>query len=293
MGPLSLMFRAGLARVWREHLMMPPGEELSRQATLVDAHVHLHAVFAVEDFLDAAAANFAAASQALGLPTGAPGLLLLAESAGNDAFARLCDGSLDSGVWSLERLAEPESLIARRAGRPPVILVAGRQIVTVEGLEVLALGTRVHFADGDPVCAVLAAARATGALPVLPWGFGKWTGRRAELVWRLFEGGSDLYAGDNGGRPAWSSRPRLLGMAETWGRLVLPGSDPLPFAGEVRKPGSYGFVAEVTCDPDRPFATLRTWLESQTRSPRIYGRRERLPVFLRHQIAMQLRKRVG
>jgi len=268
-----------------EHLNDPSG-------VLVDAHVHLHDGFAAGALLEAAATNMAAAARDLGLPADTPGMLLLAESEGVDAFARLADGSRPAAPWRLEPTAEAVSLLARRPGAAPIALVAGRQIVTTERLEVLALGTRATFADGQPARAAIVAARAAEALVVLPWGVGKWTGRRRALVRELLQEflTERLYAGDNGGRLAWSPRPRLLGEAERHGGLVLPGSDPLPFAAEVIKPGRYGFVAKVDLDPQRPFAALKRWLDQQTGSPRPYGRLERPLVFARRQIAMQKRK---
>jgi hypothetical protein len=262
-------------------------------AVLVDAHVHLYDGFAAGAFLDAAAANFAAAARALRLPADTPGMLLLAESQGVDAFSQLANGSRPAAPWRLEPTAEPVSLLASGPAGPPLALVAGRQIVTAEGLEVLALGTRARFADGQPARDALAAVLATGALAVLPWAVGKWTGRRGALIQELLQDllTARLYAGDNGGRLAWWPRPRLLAQAERCGRPVLPGSDPLPLPAEVSKPGRYGFVAEVNLDRRGPFAPLKQWLDAQTTSPRPYGRLERPLVFVGHQIAMQVRKR--
>lgn len=156
----------------------------------------------------------------------------------------------------------------------------------------MALGTRATLVDGQPTREVLAAALAAGALTVLPWGVGKWTGRRRMLIHQLFREflNERLYAGDNGGRLAWSPRPRLLTQAECHGRLVLPGSDPLPLPAEVSKPGRYGFVAGVDLDRRMPFSALRRWLDQQTESPRPYGQLERPLVFIGHQIAIRMRK---
>jgi len=273
-------------------LSAPSPARADPPSILVDGHVHLHDDFAADVFFDAAAANVAAAARELGLPGDTPGMLLLAESEGVDAFSRLADGSRPAGSWRLEPTAEPISLLASNPAGPPLVVVAGRQIVTAEGLEILALGTRARFAEGQPTREALAAVLATEALAVLPWGVGKWTGRRGALIQELLQNllTARLYAGDNGGRLAWWPRPRLLTQAERCGRPVLAGSDPLPLPAEVRKPGRYGFVAEINLDRQRPFAPLRRWLDAQTTSPRPYGGLERPVSFLGHQIAMQLRK---
>ena len=218
--------------------------DLKREAgstiVLVDAHVHLHACFPCERFLDAAAANFARAGKDLPDVRDVVGCLMLTESAGVDGFAQLADGRLGTGSWQIASTQEDVSLIANRLGALPLFLIAGRQIATAERLELLALGTRARFPDRAPLRAALAAVAGSGAIPVVPWGFGKWTGRRGRLVADLLADAHDvrLYAGDNGGRPRGSLRPRLLALAERHGKLVLPGTDPLPFPGEVAKVAS-------------------------------------------------------
>lgn len=258
-------------------------------AALVDAHVHLHRCFAPAAFLDAAARNVAAAAAAWGLPGDTPGVLLLAEQAGVDAFGALAGGPPLEG-WTLGPITEAVSLRATGPGRPPLILVAGRQLVSAEGLEVLALGTRQAWPEGRPAAALIEAALQAGALVVLPWGFGKWWGRRGALARRLLAADPRLCAGDNGGRPAGVPRPRGLGLAARAGRLVLPGTDPLPLPAEVGKAGRFGFVVPADLDPDRPFASLKAWLVRQRASPRAYGRLERPATFLARQLALRRRR---
>lgn len=265
-----------------------------RPATLlVDAHVHIHECFACERFLDAAAANFARARDDLHAKGDVYGFLMLTESAGVDRFAALANGQLQTGSWQIVPTSEPVSLLATKPGASPLFVVAGRQIATAERLEVLALGTRECPPDGAPLRATLTTLATTDALAlaVVPWGFGKWTGRRGRYLARLFAEPADipLYAGDNGGRPGGFRRPKLLALAERHGKLVLPGTDPLPFPGEINKVGRYGFVAEFDLDRARPFASLHRWLEHQHCSPRGYGGLERLWTFLDRQMWIHYR----
>lgn len=263
-----------------------------RQATvLVDAHVHIHECFACERFFDAAAANFSRARKDLHVEGDVCGCLMLTESAGADRFAALADGQLPAGSWQIAPTDEAVSLVATGPGALPMFVVAGRQIATAERLEVLALGTRDCLPDGAPLRTTLMALAKSDALAVVPWGFGKWTGRRGRYLAELFAEPTDVpvYAGDNGGRPGGFRRPKLLALAERHGKLVLPGTDPLPFPGEITKVGRYGFLAELELDPARPFASLRRWLERQQRSPRRYGRLERLWTFLDRQMWLHYR----
>lgn len=255
---------------------------------LIDAHVHLHAGVAAGDLLDHAARGMAGEAARAGLAPSA-GMLMLTESAGVeslDAF-RAAEG------WTVEPTGEAVSLAARRDGCLPVFVVAGRQIVTADGLEVHALGTLAQIADGQAMAATLAAVRGAGAVAVLPWGVGKWLGRRGAIVTALAADVSaepGLCLADSGVR-AWPlARPSQLAAAEVAGRSVLAGSDPLPLAGEVSRVGRYGVIAPAL-DPAAPLAAFRNWLSGGQR-PAIYGRLERTDRFLRHQLAMQLAKRL-
>jgi hypothetical protein len=268
------------------------GDEAGSTFVLVDAHVHIHQVFLCERFLDAAARNFSRAADELGAKGDVVGYLMLTESAAVDCFADLADGRLQTGYWQIIPTEEGESLAATRPGALPLFLIAGRQIATAERLELLALGTRERFPDGAPLRDALAAVADSGAVPVVPWGFGKWTGGRGRLIAGLLTDSRKvrLYAGDNGGRPRGSRRPRLLAVAERHGKLVLPGTDPLPFPGEANKVGRYGFVAEFDLDHRRPLASLRLWLQRQEGSPRSYGQLEGVWTFAQRQIGIQYRR---
>ncbi len=273
---------------------MPAGDDWSGPV-LVDAHVHFYGGFDEQRFLDSARRNMAAGAAELGLPPTTPGLLLLAETSRDHAFEAFADRAAGAppGPWTWRATAEPGSLMARHHGRDSLVLVAGRQIVTREGLEVLALGTAGRFADGESLADTLRRAREADAVPVLPWGFGKWLFRRGALVDDLIRspGRGGIFLGDNGGRPALAPRPRLLAAAEARGMIVLPGSDPLPLPSRESRAGAYGFCLDGPISRDLPGATLKQRLAALRASPPVYGRLERLAPFLLSQLQMQARKR--
>jgi hypothetical protein len=259
---------------------------------LIDAHVHLHPCFDERVFFDSALANFRAADQARADRPNPVGCLLFTEAAREDVFSGLRRRDRD-GVWQFRPTDEDCSLIACRERQPSLVVVAGRQIVSAERVEVLAFGTTAVLPDGQPLAQTLGAVRAAGALPALPWGFGKWLGRRGRLITEQIAEArpGDLFLGDNGGRPAWSPRPRRFGLAEARGLAVLPGSDPLPFTQEVRKVARYGFALQAPFDPATPFAPIRRALVALDASPEPFGHLERWHSFVHRQIAMQLRNR--
>jgi hypothetical protein len=265
-------------------------------SALVDAHVHLHDCYPPDLFLDHADANFERAERARGWPA-VPGVLMLTESEGVDEFGRLAEAARGPGAllgrWALEPTGDAEALSARRGGRI-LVLVAGRQVVTREGLEVLLLGTRETVPDGAPVREVLAAGARFGALRVIPWGVGKWLGARGRLLSELIAAvppDDRLFLGDSAGRPFFWGRPRHFDEAARRGWRVLPGSDPLPFPSQVARAGSFGFRVEGPVDVTRPSTSLKAALGTTERGITPYGRPERLLPFLRNQVAMQRRKR--
>ena len=226
-------------------------------------------------------------------------MLLFTEGAREHAFSDLQAGRLAPPGWTLAPTAEDRALLATRPGRMPLILIAGRQIVTAEGLEVLALGAPGPFEDGRPLGESVAAVRAAGGLPVLPWGFGKWWGGRGRALDRFLvaalgvEDRPALFLGDTANRPAGLPPPAQFGRAAARGIPVLPGSDPLPLPGGAATAGSYGFVLDGRIERDRPAAGLQALLEGLERAPAVFGRLCGPGTFARRQVAMQWRKRAA
>lgn len=267
----------------------PSARSQSQPPLLVDAHVHCHPSFTWNAFLSAAWNNFGVAARRLNLPK-AVGCLLLTESRGMRRFGELLTQE-SIGHWSIARTSEPCSVTCRDVEGEAIIIIAGRQIVTREGLEVLALACDHRFTDGQPLVGLIQQVNALGGVAVVPWGFGKWWLRRGTIVRRLLRSQRNLRValGDNGGRARFSPRPRLFARAEAFGIPVLPGSDPLPFTSEINRVGSFGFVLRCDLDEQRPAASITNELRALRSSPRSFGRRTPLMRFAGLQLAMQFR----
>lgn len=261
---------------------------------LADAHVHLYRCFDLDLFLGAAEANVREASSALGLEARALGLLVLTAGTADWSLSdlRSADSDFVTSEWTLERTAENLSLLARYRGQVRMILVAGRQLQTAEALEVLALGCDEDLPEGLPIAETLTAVRASGAVPVVPWGFGKWWGRRGRLLSDLLESevSDDLFLGDNGGRPDAWPRPGLFDKARRLGIRDLPGSDPFPFRREVARPGSRGFVIRRPLERETPAASFVAVLRDPDVSPESFGTGEKALPFLVRELGLRLAK---
>lgn len=266
--------------------------ETSETRLRADTHVHFHPCFEEGSFLDAAAESLLKGSAAGDLITAA---LCLTESHGDNWFAtlaRLGNGASIAGSdWRRLSTAEPNSvLVADTQGRR-IAVIAGRQIVCRERLEVLALGHVDVPDDGQPIRDVLHEVREAGAVPVLPWGFGKWTGDRAGIVKQLLDDPPcDFAIGDNGGRLAMLGEPELFAVARNKGFSILPGTDPFPFRWDGRRAGSFGVEWRGGLEPESPFRSLKNLIEDQGGEGERFGRLESLPSFIRNQVAIQLRR---
>jgi hypothetical protein len=263
----------------------PAGSGKTTRVAL-DTHVHLHPVFDRGRFLDAAVTNAAIAGV-----VGGASWLLFTEMAGVHACRELADRPPDG--WSATRLRDGCTIDLRRRDGVRVLVTAGRQVQVEGGLELLVLGSDAAIPDGITMADGLDRALALGALPVVPWGFGKWWGRRGRLLRELLDGprGAAVFLGDNGGRAAFWPRPALFDRVEAAGRRVLPGSDPLPFASHVTRAGSYGLLVGMDIEIAAPFPALRAILADPKPALATFGRRATPLAFLRDQIAMQVVKR--
>jgi len=268
---------------------------------LVDAHVHIYDCFHLPTFLDSAFANFKAEAVRCGRENSFTAVLLLTETSKEDWFHRLagyvCDkrnnGTKSIGNWAFHRTNEKCSLYTQAENFKGFFLIAGRQIVTSEGLEVLALATTETFKDGSSIDKLIEVVGKSGGIPVVPWGFGKWMGRRKAILKNLLETtkGSGFFLGDNRGRPAFWPRPSLFELAERRGIRVLPGTDCLPFPSESYRTGSFGVSLQGTITPEHPTGDLkRIFLDPKTEF-RVYGSLERPYRFFRNQLTVRIMKR--
>ena len=259
---------------------------------LVDSHVHYCDCFDAAAFFTSAFRNLRAQADRLGAP--AAFVLLLAETEGKDWFGEMfslagSDAPFAAGAFRLERTDEADSLRVVSPGGERLFLVAGRQIVTAESLEVLALGTTETFAAAGPVEAVLDDVRRAGALAVLPWGAGKWWGKRGRIVNDILRSRREgrLWLADSGTRPVFWPRPSLFGEAERRGVEILAGTDPLPVPGEEKRVGSFGFSLPLALSAGRPWNDLRECLAGRAASVTAYGRRESPSAFFLNQLRLR------
>ena len=262
---------------------------------VVDAHVHIHEHFQLSRLFLISLQNFRTALNQNQIYEPFESFLLLTESSGTNRFKRLASmADADSTEdFSVSATSEPTTLRITTGGGQQLFIVAGRQIVTAENLEILALGYEEDYPDGRPLNHALKDLEASGCLRVLPWGAGKWLGQRGKAIESLvanWDGGS-LFLGDNANRPKFWSLPAVFQQAASRGIYNLPGSDPLPFSGLEKKAGSFGFMLRGQIRSEAPFQSLVSLIVGRPQSITQFGRAEGLGAFIQNQISMQIVKR--
>lgn len=263
---------------------------MSEKMVPVDGHVHFHSLNRVALALDAADANFYVAGGGKG--AGCSGMLLLTQAAGERVFEDLLERA-SCGAWMIESVREePQSLIAQK-GERWIGIACGRQVRCDNGLEVTALGTTLEFPDGFPLADTIGRVQTSGAIACLPWGFGKWTGKRGRQIRHSLDGnnGSALAVCDNGSRLQVLGQPQLIREAKRRGFKVLPGTDPFPLGADYQRTGSFGFLAAEP-SRDRPWRDIADWLRTREDSPRPYGKALGPLRFLVNNVGIQLRNRL-
>jgi hypothetical protein len=243
----------------------------------VDSHVHIHDCFDIGFLLDSAFQNFQNVALEHAESGQAASFVLLLTERNNEKWFKRISMTLEKTSrgeapvaknWKAVKTDSSDSLMVVRAdsAEKKMYVVAGRQVVTREKIEVLSIYSREHVGDGLSLIETVTLIGQAGAIPVLPWGAGKWFGKRGEKIRKFLseKRGSKVYLGDNGGRPNLWPTPTLFRLAADKGIAVLPGSDVLPLQGEAGRIGTYGFYLNDTILPGvDPAMYLKTKLLSQ------------------------------
>jgi hypothetical protein len=213
---------------------------------IVDGHVHFYDCYDPDKFFCAAIKNLDNMYTFI-----YPGdnncqkVLLFTEGKGNDCFSRFkANGSLDKqSEYKFESTLEDCSIILTKDSEYSCYILAGRQIVTREYLEVLSIASIQKIEDGLPIEDVVERLINKKEIAVLAWGVGKWFFKRGKIIKDIIEKYDSpyLFIGDNSARPSFWPVPKLYHLAEKHNMRLLRGSDPLPFSDETCRVGTYGF----------------------------------------------------
>ncbi|MCB0324479.1 MAG: hypothetical protein KDD69_12945 [Bdellovibrionales bacterium] len=226
-----------------------------------DLHVHLYPCYDLPRLLDYAWQNLRRIAPNADSTTH---LLGLTERWDCHFFRALSQKTLTVPGWTIDEGRERGVLRLSSLDGKQLWLFAGRQIITAERLELLALTADVTVPDGLPFADAHAAVLDQGALAVLNWAPGKWMFARRPIVEQLLKRVEPeaLLICDTTLRPLGWGEPELMRFARTRGYAVIAGSDPLPFGGEESRAGTYGVCLEQGFVEDQPVTSLQTLLRA-------------------------------
>jgi hypothetical protein len=270
---------------------LPDSKHADSTLVLVDGHVHIYACYEIDQVFDGAWRHFKGVADSY-RTTDFQGVLILTESAGDQVFDDLVQYTRRTvGRWYVLETRERRSLSLQRDDGARLLLLAGRQLVSQEKLELSAYFITETLADGAPLTALLEQVHRLGGLSVLPWGVGKWFGQRGrEVAARLRRHAAPVLLSDNGGRPWFWPMPQLFHLARQQNIPVLAGSDPLPKVSEQHQAGRVGFMLRGALRHQYPAEDLKQRLLALQAAPPRYGKQEGAWGFVRNQVYMQVRR---
>ena len=260
----------------------------------VDSHIHFHKCFNEVLFFESCVKNLSGINHTVVKD----GILFFTEGRSEDSYnyfktLKEIRNPLSKEIFYLKEIDDGKALtINSTSNNIRLIIFPGYQIVTKENLEVLSLGTKKRLADGNSTENTIADVFSLGGIPVLPWGFGKWYGNRGKKVDELImKRIPNLFLGDNGGRTSLLPNPTQFALAKANGLKILPGSDPLPFPEEAKRPMSYGFITKINFDEKRPWESVKQSLLDENLKIEKFGNLTSPFAFIKTQFAMQIKKR--
>ena len=213
----------------------------------------------------------------------------LTESTHCHAFRKMADGTLTTPGFTLKPRTGKDitALEVEAPDGDKLLLYPGRQIVTSERLEILALATVETIFDGHPARQAVDDVIRHGGVPALAWAPGKWFLGRGIIVRELINifGPASLLIGDTSLRPTVWPEPILMFRARQLGHHVVCGSDPLPIPGDEVWAGTYATRSVGVVDDNRMVSDVRDLALGIEGRPTPIGRRCPLIPFFRRWMA--------
>jgi hypothetical protein len=268
----------------------------------IDAHVHIYNGFPLQNLFEVAQSNFLKytakfRSTVSGLTH--QNVLIVTRSTSEKELGQIIfgrdSGYAIEGAWYFKKTAERDSVVAQRKDGYEIIVVAGSQIVTQEKIEVLVLACGKIYPDGLALNDLLTMIENDGHIAVLPWGFGKWWGRRGQIVdaaIQFYGSRRGFFLGDNAGRTSWLPYPRQFKIARERNIAILPGSDPFPFKNSYVKIGTFGFCVDGQLSHQQPAQDLQDILyQSEPHAISCFGQLTSVLRFSINQVLIQLKNK--
>lgn len=233
---------------------------------LADLHTHIYPGFELGRAVDLAWENFEANLRFSDRSSPVLNIIGLTERRDCNFYSDLESGKINlSGDRSVRCL---EGCIEITRAAHTLLVFPGRQLNTVERVELLSLGSDQRISSGQPLIQTLQQITAAGAVPVVNWAPGKWWFGRGKLIRQLIESyQGDFLLGDTSLRPMGYPWPSLMSLGRKFNRQVVFGSDPLTDPSEQNNIGRYCSRYEAEFDLAKPSESYRKLLLEHSASP--------------------------
>ncbi len=202
---------------------------------IVDTHLHLYPDYRIEQAFASFLARTKSADESV------TSVACLAERHDCHFFKAFQTNEISVSGFETKTVSAKVLEIVRSSDAQSFYLIPGRQVISSENIEVLALNCDQDINDGQDAATIIEQCKALGGTPVVAWSPGKWFGQRGKVVNTLLEKytPADFLIGDTSLRPIGWGLPLLMRKAKKMGFKVIAGSDPLPFVGEENWFGAY------------------------------------------------------
>ena len=254
----------------------------------IDTHVHIYHCYEAEKFLSQAVRNSDASDPAANL------VLCLTESKGYNFFQELKNKAVSNtsiAGWSIFEVPGQPAVVLNKPGQH-IIIIAGRQIITKQGLEVIALFDNLQYNDGEETQIIIDKINEDKGIAVLPWGVGKWLGKRGAIITDLLKTNKPdkLAIADISARPSLWPDPEQFRLAKKSGYNCLYGTDPLPLNYDQQRIASAGMVLDLPSDPIQAITDMKNILIGQVPEKK-FGKRVSTLRFLKDQLMLRVNKK--
>lgn len=261
----------------------------------LDSHVHIQSSAELDEMLDSAYSNL---NRFCGKSSSSDQFVVCLQALAGQNLSEMIMLGSEARKWQLSR--QTGGLVARLDGRE-ITLLLGEQLVSSEGIEVLVIGEPPFLRDTQANAAQILSSVQHG-IAILPWGFGKWLGKRGRTVSKMLVEEPPLcglFIGDIPARTALLGGSSQLATAQKNNIPLLRGTDPLPLSGEVQRVGLYGSriiadlqFSEQESSPERALKALQRLVQPQeSGSIKLEQFGNRLPLIanLRSQIQLRIK----
>lgn len=228
---------------------------------IADTHVHFY-----PHYQPGVIHRIAARMDKMADGAGHMNILCLAERRDCQWLKDLKEGRLDlpAGCSVKNLPTDSAAVVLTAVAGCNISVIAGKQIVTAERLEILALACDADVRHGVSARDTIEEILTLGGVPVLAWAPGKWMFHRGDVVADLIKTAAPgrLLICDPAIRPSWCPEPALMRLARSRGLTVIHGSDPLPLHGEEELIGTWCSMFDGDFDLSRPAWSMRRFLLS-------------------------------